>query len=124
MSAPEPLRRPTRPVNVPEAPRHLSEEAVVLWASVVDDFALEPHQLSVLERACEQLDALRLAQAAVTEHGALVEGRFGPRPNPAVAMARDATTLYLRALRELGLDYEPPTNTARTAAAREARWPR
>jgi len=124
MTVPEPLRRPTTAFSPPPAPKHLSEEAAALWASVASDFALESHHLSILERACEQLDALRLAQAAVSEHGALVEGRFGPRPNPAVAMARDATTLYMRALRELGLDFEPPTNQQRTAAAREARWTR
>lgn len=95
-------------ITPPAAPEHLSAEAAALWDATVAAYELEPHHLAVLERACEQLDALRRAQAAVAAHGELVEGRFGPRPNPAVAMARDATTLHLRALRELGLDLTAP----------------
>lgn len=124
MSPSEPLRALTTARNGPPAPRHLSKEAAALWRSVTTEYQLEAHHLSILERACEQLDALRLAQAAVAEHGPLVEGRFGPRPNPAVAMVRDATTLHLRALRELGLDIEHVSGQQRTQAARDARWRR
>jgi len=92
------------------APRQLSEEAKAFWRAVVADYDLESHHLSILERACEQLDRLRQAQAAIDEHGVLIEGRFGLKQNPAVAMARDATTLHLRSLRELGLDLESPAN--------------
>jgi len=105
-----PVGSPAKRPGAPKAPKHLSSEAAALWASVLRDFELEPHHLSMLERACEQLDALRMAQKAVAEHGPLIDGRFGPRPNPAVGMARDATTLHLRALRELGLDLESPAS--------------
>lgn len=98
-------------VTIPKAPKHLSIEARAFWDAVVSDYELEPHHLAILERACEQLDRLREAQAAIVEHGSLIEGRFGLKPNPAVAMHRDATTLHMRALRELGLDLTAPATS-------------
>ncbi len=96
--------------KAPYAPRGLSEESKGFWRAVVAEYNLEAHHLSILERACEQLDRLRQAQAAIEEHGVLIEGRFGLKQNPAIAMARDATTLHLRSLRELGLDLESPAS--------------
>jgi phage terminase small subunit len=99
------------PDRLPAPPKGLSVEARRFWHSVVAEYELEAHHLSVLERACEQLDRLRAANGAIAEHGLLVAGRFGLRPNPAVNMARDATVLHLRALRELGLDLEAPATS-------------
>jgi P27 family predicted phage terminase small subunit len=104
---------PSQPyvVKLPPPPKGLSAEARKFWTAVVTDYTLEAHHLAILERACEQLDRLRAAQAAIGEHGLLIDGRFGLKPNPAVGMARDATTLHMRALRELGLDLEAPATS-------------
>ncbi len=107
MSRAATVRQPVA-VTIPPAPKTLSTEARRLWRDVTTDYTLEAHHLAILERACEQLDRLRAAQAAIAKYGILIDGRFGLKPNPAVAMARDATTLHMRALRELGLDLEAP----------------
>lgn len=111
-------------VEVPAAPAHLSDEAGRLWAAVTGEYLLEPHTLAILERACESLDRLRQAQAAIADLGLTVEGRQGPRLNPAVGVEATSRAAFLRAVKDLGLDVELVSNQARTAAAREVRWVR
>ena len=111
MALPEPARLPVgRSQRAPQPPRHLSREARAFWRSLVADFELEPHHLAILERACEALDRMRQAQVAIAEDGAYVDGRFGKKAHPALAVERDSRTAHLRALRELGLDLETPAN--------------
>jgi len=100
-----PERRP------PSAPRHLSEASRAFWRSVVADFDLEAHHLAILERACEALERLREAQAAIERDGAYIPGRFGMKGHPALAIERDSRTAFLRAVRELGLDLEAPPSS-------------
>lgn len=107
----EPARLPIRTQKRsrgPQAPRHLSAESRAFWRSVTADFELERHHLSILEVACEALDRMRQAQAAIKADGAYVSGRFGMRAHPAIAVERDSRLAHLRALRELGLDLEAP----------------
>ena len=90
----------------PRSPVHLGDESGAFWRKVVKDFALEPHHLKILEAACTAWDRVVQSRSAIEEFGLLVEGRYGPRANPAVAMERDARLAFLRALRELDLDAE------------------
>jgi P27 family predicted phage terminase small subunit len=101
----------TAPKRLPTAPKHLSGEARALWSSIVANYEMEAHHLAILERACEALDRMREAQAAIRDKGAYVEGRFGLKAHPALAVERDSRTAHLRALRELGLDLEAPTTS-------------
>lgn len=117
--APTPLgRRPT----LPTPPRHLASDGRRLWRAIVGAFALEAHHEAILVAACESLDRQREAQRAIASDGLMVEGRFGPRLHPAAALERYSRLAMLRALRELGLDYEAIGASARTVAARDARW--
>ena len=93
---------------VRSAPDHLSDEAAAWWAEVLEAFELEPHHYAILERACEAMDRLRQAQAAIAADGITVEGRFGPKAHPAISIERDNRTAFLRAVRELGLDLPGP----------------
>lgn len=86
------------------APRHLSAEARAIWASVLRDYDLERRHEAVLLTAMEAWDRMREAQAAIRRDGAYVDGRWGLRAHPALAIERDSRTAYLRAQRELGLD--------------------
>jgi P27 family predicted phage terminase small subunit len=106
----------------PTPPRHLAAAGRRLWRRVAASYALEGHHEAVLSAACEALDRMRQAQAAIDQDGITVEGRFGPRAHPAIAIERDSRLAVLRALRELGLDYSEAPSRQRTEAAREARW--
>jgi P27 family predicted phage terminase small subunit len=97
--APIPVASATKP------PAHLSKEAREWWQSVTTDFDLEPHHLKLLQAACEAWDRMTLARDAVAKDGLTFRDDKGNlKANPAVAIERDARTLFARLLRELDLD--------------------
>jgi hypothetical protein len=82
-----------RRVNVlPRPPKHLSAPARRLWRDTVEGYELERHHLELLERACRALDQAIDAEEILRRDGLVVDGRYGPRAHPAVAIARDART--------------------------------
>jgi P27 family predicted phage terminase small subunit len=86
-------------------PKHLSAAMRSWWQSVTKSFALEPHHLLLLERACCAWDRAEQAREILARDGLIVAGREGgSRPHPAVAIARDAEVNFCRVLRELDLD--------------------
>jgi hypothetical protein len=60
-----------------------------------------------LQAAAEAWDRLQEARARLAKDGTYVEGRYGLRAHPAVAVEKDSKTLFARLLRELDLDGEP-----------------
>lgn len=102
----------------PPAPKHLRPATRAWWTHVVRAYQLEPHHLRQLEVACASWDEFTRAREALEEHGLTFVDRLGsPRQRPEVAIARDAKTLFLRALRELALDTVPPPDAPRPPAA-------
>lgn len=93
--------------GIPRAPGNLSAEARRFWRAVMAVHVLEPHHERILHVACEALDRMREAQAAVAKDGSYVDGRFGPKAHPGLAIERDSRLAMLRAIRELGLDLVP-----------------
>jgi P27 family predicted phage terminase small subunit len=91
----------------PPAPKHLSTPARRLWRETVEEYELERHHLELLERACRALDTALEAEGILRRDGLMVEGRYGVRAHPAVAVARDARTQFARLLRELDLEGAP-----------------
>lgn len=94
-------------------PPHLSDESKGIWRSVLEEYELDEkrHQAMLLV-ALEAFDRMREAQAAIRRDGAYIDGRFGKKAHPALAIERDSRIAFLRAQRELGLDLtaapEPP----------------
>lgn len=85
-------------------PKHLSAAARRLWRETVESYELERHHLELLERACRALDQTIEAEEILRRDGIVVEGRYGIRAHPAVAIARDARTSFARLLREIDLE--------------------
>ncbi len=103
----------------PKPPRHLSAEAKRWWKEVVSSFELESHHVKVLTAAAEAWDRMQQARKEIDVRGILVEDRFGvPKANPACAIERDSRTSFLRAVRELDLDLEPPRELPRVVGRR------
>jgi P27 family predicted phage terminase small subunit len=111
MSALKANLRPVEPAAHPRPPRHLSPETKRWWRAVTEAFALEEHHLRLLQLACESWDRAQEARRAVQKDGLCVEGRFGPKSHPALAVERDSRTSFMRALRELGLDIAAPDDS-------------
>lgn len=90
-------------------PDHLSEATKAWWRGIIERHNLEPHQLRTLQAAAESWDRYQQAREALAETGlSYVDSKDMIRARPEVAIERDARTSYLRALRELKLDAEPP----------------
>jgi phage terminase small subunit len=93
-----------------QAPTHLSREAKGWYRQVCGEFALEEHHLRLLQVCAESWDLGQRARQELENAGSLTyTDRFGGvRPLPQISIMRDAKTQFMRALRELGLDIEPP----------------
>jgi hypothetical protein len=75
-----------------------------LWVRVNDDYELEALEAELLERALTEIDRARQASQAIRRHGAVVEGRYGPKQSPWVTIERDASALAARLIRQLDLE--------------------
>ena len=107
----------------PSAPPHLSLAARALYRETLAEYVLEPHQVAILVKSLEALDRCEAARLLVEAEGLVIETRLGERkPHPAASIERDSRAAFLAGMKQLGLDYEPVSNSARTAAARGARW--
>ena len=97
----------------PPPPPHLRPDTALWWATVAQEFDLEPHHVRILRLACEAYDRGQQAREALAEHGTTFVDRFGqPRARPEVAIERDARIAFARLMRELALDVEAPSETS------------
>ena len=90
-------------------PDHLQPATKAWWTAVIAHFDLQPHQLRTLQAAAESWDRKEQAREALTVHGLVyTDGKGMVRARPEVAIERDGRVAYLRSLRELNLEVEPP----------------
>jgi P27 family predicted phage terminase small subunit len=87
--------------TLPRPPKYLSAPARRLWRETVESYELARHHLELLERACRALDQAIEAEELLRRDGLVVDGRYGVRAHPAVAIARDARIAFARLLREI-----------------------
>jgi P27 family predicted phage terminase small subunit len=92
----------TKKINIPHG---LSDETAKFYWEVVESFELESHHLRLLTIACESWDRREQAREALRTEGLTVRDVKGiVKTHPAVAIERDSTTIFIKALRELNLD--------------------
>lgn len=97
-----------RSPRLPDPPKHLSAATRKWWKEVARDYELESHHFRLLELAAEALDRANEARARIAKDGAYVQGRYGLRAHPAIAVERDSRLAFARLLRELDLDAATP----------------
>jgi len=102
------------------APAGLSTEAREWWRRITAEFELDAGGLLVLGAALESFDRAAEARALIAVEGLTVEGRYGPRAHPMVAVERDARAAMVRGLKSLGLELEPILAPGRPAGGRRA----
>jgi phage terminase small subunit len=90
------------------APQHLSEEMRRWWRAVADGWQLDGHHELLLTKAAEAWDRAEMARLQIERDGMTVEGRFGPKLHPLLAVERDAKVMFSRLVRQLDLDEPPP----------------
>jgi hypothetical protein len=88
---------------IPRPPAGLKATGKKLWQSVLNDYELSDAERHVLELAAIAADRMTMAQAEIDANGLLLEGRYGPRLNPAVPIERDSRAAVLAHLRALGV---------------------
>jgi len=92
----------------PRPPKHLTAASKRWWRAVLDDYALEEHHLRLLTLAAEAWDRAQQARETLAAEGTTYLDRFGaPRKHPAVSIEEQASSRFMRLLRELDLEGEP-----------------
>jgi phage terminase small subunit len=92
----------------PKPPRGLAKAGAKLWRETVAAHHLGDAQLQTLEVACRQLDsAVKARETWEREGQIIIGGRGGQVAHPAVVVERNAHSLYLAAVKQLGLDVMP-----------------
>jgi phage terminase small subunit len=92
-----------------QPPKHLRPETARWWASVAEEYELEPHHLRLLTLAAEAWDRCQQAREILKKRGLTYNDRFGqPATRPEVAIERDSRIAFARLLRELDLDVSAP----------------
>jgi hypothetical protein len=87
----------------PRTPEGLRAPGKRLWASIVDVFDLDEHELAMLVEACRTVDVLDLLDARVRSEGPTVTGPQGVKANPALVEARQQRIALARLLAVLRL---------------------
>jgi P27 family predicted phage terminase small subunit len=90
-------------------PKHLGKSGAKLWEELTTEYGIaDAAGLTLVATACECLDRMRAAQAAIAKHGEVIDDRYGaPKLNPACSLEKDARNGLLAALKALNLDLEP-----------------
>lgn len=92
-------------------PKFESEAAKKLFESTISVFELDQHHVQMLRLACDCLDRIEMARAALARDGDIIKDRYGcPKQHPAARMLEQNKLLFARLLRELKLD-ETPVDT-------------
>ena len=91
------------------APSHLRAAGARLWRDIAAEYAIDDSAgIALLTTACEALDRMRAAQAAIKKHGETVLDRYGcVKLNPACGLEKDSRAGMILALKALSLDIEP-----------------
>ncbi|TMC11705.1 MAG: P27 family phage terminase small subunit [Chloroflexi bacterium] len=90
-------------MSIPKPPADFSASSKTLWRQVLEIYELSDAELVILAELGRALDRARQARAEIDRAGLTIEGRFGPRANPACAIENQAVIRASRLMRQLGL---------------------
>jgi phage terminase small subunit len=104
------------------APKHLKAATRRWFAEIAREYRLEPHHTRLLTLAGEAWDRCEAAREVIDSQGVTYTDRFGaPRARPEVAIERDSRTAFSRLVRDLDLDFDPPSQARRAPGIRSNR---
>lgn len=97
-----------------QIPKHLSPESKRTYRRIANEFDLGPDAENLLRLALESWDRAQQARELVSKQGIITE--HGKR-HPAIDIEHNAYGVYLRAVRQLGLDILPPGPVGRPSTS-------
>ena len=90
--------------KLPKAPNYFSQKARNLWKSLHAEYELEPEAAELLRVALENLDLADKARELLRTEGLVVNNK----KHPASDSVKLHDGMFMRALRQLGLDIVAP----------------
>jgi len=107
-------KRKTRPKLLRLATRKWIE-------SVKATYELDAHHVMLLELAGRAWDRAMAAAEDIAKNGTTFEDRFGAiKARPSCKIENESMAMFLRTLRELALDIEPPSDPKRPPAIKRS----
>ncbi len=95
-------------VTTPPVPRGLSVESRKFWRDMLETYAIDDVAgLKYLQRACESLDLLRMAQRELKKGVVVRDKKGSTKANPAAAVEKEAHRMFIESMKMLNLDIEP-----------------
>lgn len=85
-------------------PAYFSSKAKGLWKKLLEQYELEPEAMQILQLALENLDLADRARELLRAEGLVIGGK----KHPASDSVKLHDGLFLRAVRQLGLDVIAP----------------
>ncbi|MBB2753352.1 UNVERIFIED_ORG: P27 family predicted phage terminase small subunit [Rhizobium aethiopicum] len=108
--------------GLPKPPKHLDRTTAKWFKSVVDEWDLDDHHVRILTLACEAWDQVQTCREIIAINGHTYRDRFEqPKERPEVSIMHNARLAFARLVRELDLDFDGGTDTARPPALRSNR---
>ena len=91
--------------NKVNPPSHLSAAMKEFWSQLNKDYDFNPEHLQILRIACEQFDRAQVCREAIKKDGMILAGKR----HPLLGVEAKAGELFLRGVRDLGMETEVPT---------------
>ena len=90
----------TKTNTTPPPPPYLSVKATTLWKETLDEYLLSPEMLETFRIAVENMDLADSARALLRKDGLIIANK----KHPAADLVKLHDGLFLRSMRQLGLD--------------------
>ena len=97
-----------------QIPKHLSAESKRTYRRIATEFDLGPDAENLLRLALESWDRAQQARELVRAEGLITKAG---RRHPAIDIETSSYSIYLRAVRQLGLDILPPGPVGRPSTS-------
>ncbi|MDY6987711.1 MAG: hypothetical protein SWQ30_06595 [Thermodesulfobacteriota bacterium] len=101
-------------------PQYLKADGKAFFAGVTAEYLIkDTHHIELLTQAAVCVDRISEARRKIQKDGAFVTDRWGkPRLHPGHKVEKDNKSLFLRIVRDLGLDIEPGPGPGRPSGGR------
>ncbi|RXG62625.1 hypothetical protein ES695_21175 [Candidatus Atribacteria bacterium 1244-E10-H5-B2] len=97
-----------------KAPKHLSKSSRKFFKNTIENYELEDHHIKLLILACESLDKIEIARRTIAKSALVYVDRFDkPKINPAAKIEIDNKAIFIKLLKAMELDIEPPGEVGR-----------